>query len=123
MKTAKVENRYHEGYFLSIVIGTKEELLEWSKKNVISWEEIDHLTEGNYKGLCITDADGFIFLNTTHCETLRELLTTAAHECFHLAVSQLDSIGQEFDVNNHEIFAYEQEFYFNQCIKLILDSE
>ena len=36
-----------------------------------------------------------------------------AHECFHVTHHIMDEIGEEFNINSHESFAWLNEYLFN----------
>ena len=73
----------------------------------LQWEDYEH----ELGGIFVVDDDG-----ESHIIFNRELLNNKiiVHEAYHAAVHLLDDVGQEFDINNHEIYALLVEYLFGR---------
>jgi len=84
-----------------------EDINQLGSRLQLEWEEYDH----QLGGIFIVDDDG-----VCHIIFNSELLTNKiiVHEAYHAAVHLLDDVGQEFDANNHEIYALLVEYLFGR---------
>ena len=73
----------------------------------LEWEDYDN----ELGGMFLVDDDG-----ESHVLFNKEILSNRiiVHEAYHAAVHLLDDVGQEFDVNNHEIYALLVEYLFGR---------
>lgn len=116
MKTGVAKHLFMPQHNVEYCVGTTKEIYDWVLKIDPDFKE-----EDDFKGLFNFNGDtAYILINTTHCDNKADQLAVAAHECFHLTSSIMNSIGQEYDPSNHEVFAYTQMNYFRDLIQLIL---
>jgi hypothetical protein len=73
----------------------------------LQWKDQEHEIEGMF--MIDDGGDSHVLFN-------RERLSNRiiVHEAYHAAVHLLDDVGQEFDINNHEIYALLVEYLFSR---------
>jgi hypothetical protein len=69
-----------------------------------------------------TDMDGLFYYNKNDLKRILFVLPTSnrliVHETFHATMHILDDIGQFFDLQNHEVHAWLQDYLFTEICKL-----
>lgn len=64
------------------------------------------------------DMDGLFYYNKNSLKRVLFVLPTSnrliVHETLHAAMHILDDIGQKFDMDNHEVYAWLQDFLFEE---------
>jgi hypothetical protein len=84
-----------------------EQINQLGNRLQLEWEDYEH----DLAGIFVVDDDG-----ESHIIFNQELLNNKiiVHEAYHAAVHLLHDVGQEFDINNHEIYALLVEYLFSR---------
>lgn len=98
---------YGSKVWLIVCTSITKERKKW-EKTFGPWNETDE-----YNGLCSYNGRTVgIFIDLQHVDNIGLI----AHEVFHATHRTLEWVGVEFSPNNHEPFAYMNEFLMEQIV-------